>query len=73
MLSLIISTVVFFVAARYFKRYLNEMDIPEGMTRGILVFTLAMTVAWCVAAAINWIQGDAGQPTLIPAIKPHGK
>lgn len=70
MLSLILSTLFFFVAARYFKRYLDDMDIPQGMTRGILVFTLAMTVAWCAAAAINWIQADTKPSALLSAIKP---
>ncbi|MEQ1525249.1 MAG: hypothetical protein ABL902_06870 [Gallionella sp.] len=64
LLSLIISTVVFFVAAGYFKRRLDDMDIPKGMTRGILVFTLAASVAWGVAAAVNWVQGKPVTPKI---------
>lgn len=69
--SLILSTIVFFVAVAYFKRRLNDMDIPQGMTRGILVFTLAATVAWCAGAAVNWVQNKiAGKP---PASQISGK
>lgn len=64
LLSLIISTIVFFVAVGYFKRRLDEMDIPKGMTRGILVFTLAASVSWGVAAAVNWVQGKPVTPKI---------
>ena len=30
MLSLVLSTIAFFVASYYLKRYLDEMDIPKG-------------------------------------------
>ena len=33
MLSLVLSTIAFFVASYYLKRYLDDMDIPKGMTR----------------------------------------
>lgn len=63
LLSLIISTIVFFVALGYFKRRLDDMEIPKGMTRGILVFTLAASVSWAVAAAVNWAQNKVeGKP-----------
>lgn len=68
LLSLIISTIVFFVAAGYFKRRLDEMEIPKGMTRGILVFTLAASVSWAVAAVVNWAQDKIeGKPTTAPS------
>ena len=55
MLSLVISTVAFFVAAYFIKRYLNGMDIPKGMTRSIVVFTLALAIAYGVALVVGWI------------------
>lgn len=55
MLSLIISTVAYFVAAYFIKRYLNGMDIPKGMTRSIVVFTLALAIAYGVALVVGWI------------------
>ena len=39
--NLIISTLVFFVAVSYLRRYLEERGLPKGMTRGTLVFVLA--------------------------------
>ena len=64
MLSLIISTIAFFVASWYLKNYLDDMEIPKGMTRGILVFTLAAAVSWGVAAAVNWVQGKPVTPKI---------
>jgi hypothetical protein len=56
MLNLIISTIVFFVASWYIKRYLDEQEIPKGMTRGMLVFTLAALVSWGAGALVDWAQ-----------------
>jgi hypothetical protein len=64
MLSLIISTIAFFVTSWYLKNYLDDMEIPKGMTRGILVFTLAAAVSWGVAAAVNWVQGKPVTPKI---------
>ncbi len=55
MLSLVISTVAFFIAAYFIKRYLIGMDIPKGMTRSIVVFTLALAIAYGVALVVEWI------------------
>jgi hypothetical protein len=54
--SLIISTIVFFVAGWYFNRYLDGQEIPKGMTRGMLVFTLVALVAYGSAALVGWAQ-----------------
>jgi uncharacterized membrane protein required for colicin V production len=64
MLSLIISTIAFFIASWYLKNYLDNMEIPKGMTRGILVFTLAAAVSWGVSAAVNWVQGKSVTPKI---------
>lgn len=56
MLNLITSTIVFFIAAWYFNRYLDEQGIPKGMTRGVLVFTLAALVSWGSGALVDWAQ-----------------
>jgi hypothetical protein len=60
--NLIISTLVFFIAAWYINRYLNEQGIPKGMTRGILVFMLASLAAWGAGAAADWAQGTLEEP-----------
>jgi hypothetical protein len=56
MLNLIISTIVFFVAAWLANRYLNEQGIPKGMTRGVLVFMIASLVSWGAGAMLDWAQ-----------------
>jgi hypothetical protein len=56
MLSLIVSTIVFFIAAWFANRYLDEMEIPKGMTRGVLVFTLSSLVSWGTGEIVDWTQ-----------------
>jgi hypothetical protein len=55
MLSLVFSTVAFFIASYFIKRYLDGMDIPKGMTRSLVVFTLALAVSYGVALVVDWI------------------
>ena len=62
MLTLIISTIVFFIASWIIKRQLEEMEIPEGMTRGVLIFTLATVASLASAAAISWVQIEIEGP-----------
>lgn len=57
MWNLIISTIVFFIAAWYFNRYLDEQGIGKGMTRGVLVFSLASLVSWGAGEVVDWAQG----------------
>ena len=57
MLNLIVSTIIFFVAAWYINRYLDGQGIGKGMTRGILVFSLASVVSWGAGEAVDWVQG----------------
>ncbi len=47
--SLVLSTIVYFVASFFIKRYLEEVGIPKGMTRSISIFALALVPAYCVA------------------------
>ena len=54
--NLIISTFVFFMAARYLQRYLEEQGLPKGMTRGTLVFALASLVSWGSGEVVDWTQ-----------------
>ena len=46
MWNLVISTIVFFFAAWYIHRYLDEQGIPKGPTRGILVLVVASLLSW---------------------------
>jgi hypothetical protein len=56
MLNLLISTVLFFIAAWSLNRYLDDQGLPKGMTRGMLVFTLAAMVAWGGGTFADWAQ-----------------
>jgi len=57
--NLIVSTVVFFVAAWYAHRYLDEHGLPKDMTRVVLVLTVASSVSWVAGAAVEWIMTAA--------------
>ena len=57
MLKLLLSIVAFFVASYYVKAYLERMDIPKGMTRGMLIFTVALAFSYLVAAIVGWVVG----------------
>lgn len=60
--ELLVPTVVFFVAAWYFHRHLDEHDLPNGMTRGILVFTLATVLSLVSGAAVSWVHEKMAKP-----------
>jgi hypothetical protein len=62
MLSLTISTIIFFFAAWYLNRYLDEQGIPKGMTRGIVVLVLASLMSWGAGWAVNWTQVKFEEP-----------
>ena len=56
MLSLVLSTVAFFVAGYFAKRYLDDMGIPKGVTRSVSIFCMAAAVAYAVGFVVDWIQ-----------------
>ena len=53
MLSIVLSLIAFFVASFFIRRYLDEMGIPRTMTRGIMVFVLALGVSYSVAFLVG--------------------
>lgn len=53
--SLVISTIVYFVAAYFIKRWLVEMGIPKGVTRGSVIFVGAAVLAYGTAYLIDLI------------------
>lgn len=55
MLSILVSTIAFFVTIWYCKRYLEELGIPQGMTRGTLIFTAALLVSYLVAMLVGYL------------------
>jgi VIT1/CCC1 family predicted Fe2+/Mn2+ transporter len=55
MLSLVLSTVAFFIAGFYARRYLDDMGIPKGSTRSLSIFCVAAAVSYLVALIVDWI------------------
>lgn len=53
MLGLVLSTIAFFVASYFIKRYLDDMDIPKGMTRSIVIFVGAAMIAYGIAFGVD--------------------
>jgi hypothetical protein len=52
-LSIVVSTIVFFVASFFIKRWADDNDLPKGMTRNISVFTVALVLAYGVAWVVD--------------------
>ncbi len=55
MASIVISTVVYFIAAYFVKRQLEEMGIPKGVTRGSVIFVVAAAVAYGAAYLVGLV------------------
>jgi len=55
MTSLIVSTIVYFIAAFFIKRWLDGMDIPKSMTRSLVIFVGAAIVSYGVAYVIDLV------------------
>ena len=53
MLSIVISTLAYFVANHYIKQYLNDSGAPHGFTRSVSVFCAAMIIAYAVALIVD--------------------
>ena len=53
--SLIVSTLAFFAASYFIKRWMDDNDIPKGITRSLTVFALAIAVAYAVAWLVDRI------------------
>jgi VIT1/CCC1 family predicted Fe2+/Mn2+ transporter len=53
--SLLASTVVFFVAIYFIKRWMEDNDIPKGITRSITIFVLAVALAYGVGWLVDRI------------------
>ena len=54
--NVLISTLVFVIAARYVRLFLAEQGIPKSMVRSLLVFTLAYFIAWASGMAVDFLQ-----------------
>ena len=53
MLSLVVSTVAFFVFGYFLRRWADENDIPRGMTRSISIFVAALALSYAIAWLVD--------------------
>ena len=53
--NLILSTIAFFVASYFIKRWMDDNDIPKGMARSVMIFTLALVVSYGVGWLVDHI------------------
>ncbi len=58
MLSLTISTVVFFVAAYFLHRYLEEWGLDKGRARTLLVMVLASVISYGSMYLVDYFTGE---------------
>jgi len=49
--SIITSTIAFFVASYFIKRWMDDNDIPKGVTRSVTIFVLAVALAY----GVGWL------------------
>jgi hypothetical protein len=59
MLSLTISTIAFFLASYFIKRWADSNDFPKGMTRSLGIFVLALAFAYGVAWLVDKVAAIA--------------
>ncbi len=55
MTGFILSTIAYFVASYYLRRYMDQIDIPKGLARSIMIFSLALVVSYAVAMASDYL------------------
>jgi len=55
MLSLVISTLAFFVATHYIKRWADNNDIPKGISRSICIFVAAAALSFGIAWLVDMV------------------
>ena len=53
--SLIASTIAFFVASYFIKRWMDANDMPKGMTRNLSIFTIAIAISYGVGWLVDRI------------------
>jgi len=53
--NLMIATLVFFISAWYAHRQLDRYELPRGMTRNVLVLTVATLLSWGAGELVDMI------------------
>lgn len=60
MTSILLSTLAFFIATYFIRRYLDDLGVRRSFSRGLIVFILALTLAYGVAFAVDGLLSLAG-------------
>jgi hypothetical protein len=55
--GIVVSTIAFFAAGYFIKRWMDANDIPKGMTRSLTIFALAIAVAYGVGWLVERMVG----------------
>ncbi len=69
--NVLISTIVFMVAAWYVRKLLDEQGMSKGMTRGLLVFMVAYFVSWASGMAVDFLQEKIEGPQTVTKLDLH--
>ena len=60
MLGIVISTIAFFVASFFLKRWAEANDFPKGMTLNISIFVAAIAIAYGVVLIVDKLAALGG-------------
>jgi hypothetical protein len=60
-LGIVLSTLAFFVASFFLKRWADANDFPKGMTLNISIFVAAIAIAYGVAWMVDKIAAFGGR------------
>jgi hypothetical protein len=55
MASIMISTLVYVIVAYFVRRYLVELGIPAGLTRGTAIFIAAGAASYAVVSVVDLV------------------
>ena len=53
--SIVLSIIAFFAARYVLTRCLDSMDIPKGATRGTLIFSISLLIAYLASLATDYV------------------
>jgi hypothetical protein len=59
-LTLVLSTIAFFVASYFLKRWADDNEFPKGMTRSLGIFVFALAIAYGIAWLVDKMISIAG-------------
>ena len=55
MLSIAVAIIAFFGSSYLLTRYLDNMGIQKGVTRGTLIFSIAFVISYLVSLATDYV------------------